>query len=191
MLEIDNTIISLEIITETFVCNLDKCKGLCCLYGDSGAPLDQDEVLEIETNYPNFKSYITADGVKAIENQGFFEVDVDGDLVTPLIENRECAYALVEKGLYSCAIEKAFFDGKSTFRKPISCHLYPIRIKKYKNYDAVNYDRWDICKSGCRLGKELNVPIYKFLKEPLIRKYGQEWYAQLSFAADNLDENQF
>jgi hypothetical protein len=187
MLAIENTIVSLDVITEEFICNIEKCRGLCCLYGDAGAPLDESELDEIENNYEAFKPYMVPEGIEAVDRKGLFEVDRDNDLVTPLIDNRECAYAYVEDDIYKCAIEKAWFEGKSTFRKPVSCHLYPIRIKKLREYEAVNYDRWDICKSACRLGKENKVPVYVFLKEPLIRKYGQEWYNQLQYAAENLE----
>jgi hypothetical protein len=181
MILIDHTCISDDIEDQLFVCNLDKCKGACCVEGDSGAPLDEEEVAVLEEIYPMVEPYLSEEGKKAIAEQGTSTKDWDGDLVTPIINGRECAYAIYdEKGILKCGIEAAYLDGKITYKKPISCHLYPIRVTKYDEFHALNYDRWSICNPACDFGKQLGVPVYKFLKEPLIRAYGTEWYGQLT-----------
>jgi hypothetical protein len=186
MLEIGRTVVSLDILEKKFLCDLLKCKGACCVEGDSGAPVTPDEVRIIEESYSEFESYIPENHRKAIKDQGFAVIDIEGDLVTPLVDNLQCAYSFEEKGIIKCGIEKAFLDGKITFRKPVSCHLFPIRITEYKRFDAVNYEQIDICQPGRDCGKSEKLPVYVFLKEPLIRKYGEEWYEQLSYAAENL-----
>lgn len=185
MLEIGRTIVSLDVLEKKFLCDLLKCKGACCVEGDSGAPVTPEEVREIQEAYPEVKSYLPEEHQAEILKTGFAVVDLDGDLVTPLINNRQCVYTFEEKGILKCGIEKAFLDGKIKFRKPVSCHLFPIRITEYKRFDAVNYQQIDICKPGRQCGKSENLPLYVFLKEPLIRKYGEEWYEQLSYAAKN------
>ncbi|HEV7381521.1 MAG TPA: DUF3109 family protein [Dyadobacter sp.] len=188
MILIDNTCISDDIEDQLFVCNLDKCKGACCVEGDSGAPLEQDELAILDEIYPIVEPYLTEAAKAVIAKEGTYTTDFEGDYVTPVIDNRECVYAVYnEKGMLKCAIEDAYNDGKISFKKPISCHLYPIRITKYEQYHALNYDRWDICSPACDFGKELGVPVYKFLKEPLIRAYGPGWYTQLE---DEIDERQ-
>ncbi|WP_028979485.1 DUF3109 family protein [Sporocytophaga myxococcoides] len=174
-----NTVISDDIADKFFVCDLIKCKGACCVEGDAGAPLEEEEGAILEQIYDKVKPYLSAEGIKAIEEQGLTVLDSDGDLTTPTIKNRECAYAIYEKGILKCGIEKAYLMGKVNYKKPISCHLYPIRISKYDHYDALNYDRWNICSPACSNGESLQVPIYKFLKDPLIRKYGEDWYNAL------------
>ncbi|MFY9154017.1 MAG: DUF3109 family protein [Prolixibacteraceae bacterium] len=185
MLEIGRTIVSLDILEKKFLCDLLKCKGACCVEGDSGAPVTPEEVKEIQAAYPEIESYLPKEHRDEIQKVGFAVVDLDGDLVTPLINNRQCVYTIEEKGILKCGIEKAFLEGKIAFRKPVSCHLFPIRITEYKRFDAVNYQQIEICKPGRQCGKSENLPLYVFLKEPLIRKYGEEWYEQLSYAADN------
>ncbi len=187
MIAIDETIISDDVVQNEFVCNLNKCKGECCVAGDSGAPLEEEEVEILEEIFPKIKKYIPESGINAIEEQGVCVIDSDGDLVTPLVDgNKHCAYTYFdEKGVAMCGIEKAYNEGVINFKKPISCHLYPVRVTKYKTYTAVNYHRWEICKDACTLGKELGVPLYKFLKEPLIRKFGNDWYKQLETEAKN------
>jgi hypothetical protein len=190
MLEIDNTIISLDIIEKKFVCDLESCKGVCCLYGDSGAPLEEEEKQILNEIYPKIKPYLTIQGLLTIEAFGLFITDDDGEIVTPLIKNKECAYAFKdENNIYKCAIEKAFLEKKITFQKPVSCHLYPIRIVKYNNYDAVNYHRWNYCDVGIIKGNNNGVALFRFLKVPLIRKYGKEWFDKLEYAADNYLNN--
>jgi hypothetical protein len=180
MILIQNAVISDDIADKFFVCDLNKCKGACCVEGDLGAPLEDDELDLMADAYAAAKPYMTARGIEEIEKQGLYIKDHEGDFSTPTINNQECAYALTdEKGILKCAIEQAYLDGKTTFKKPISCHLYPIRITKYENYDALNYDRWNICNPACSHGRDLGVAIYKFLKEPLIRKYGEAWYMEL------------
>lgn len=190
MIEIGGTIISRDIFEEHFLCDLLKCKGACCIEGDSGAPLKKEEAEIIKQEYPNFKEYISGKHKHEIEKQGFSVIDSDGDLVTPLINNRQCVYTLTDKnGILKCAIEKAFFEGKTSFRKPVSCHLFPIRITEYKKYDAVNYQELAICIPGKECGKSAKLPLYKFLKEPLVRNYGDEWYKEVEVAAEYLKKD--
>jgi len=186
MIQIDDKLISEEIFSEEFVCNLSKCKGACCVEGDIGAPLEKHEAEILDKLYPKFKPYLTEAGIKAIEKQGTWEIDPsDGEYVTPMVENRECVYVTFdEKGITKCGIEKAYEDGAIDWQKPISCHLYPIRVTEYRTFTALNYHEWPICSDACTLGKELQVPVYKFLKTPLIRKYGEDFYKTLSEAAD-------
>lgn len=184
MIEIGRTLISDDVVEKRFVCDLNACKGACCIHGDSGAPLDDDEAKLLDEIYPLVKPYMTEKGIEAVEKQGKWLVDSDGDKVTPLVDgDKECAYTVFEKGVALCGIEKAWKDGKVTFQKPVSCHLYPVRITAYKKFDAVNYETWDICKPACACGEKLEVPVYKFVKTALVRKYGEDWYAQLESAA--------
>ena len=180
MILIDETVISDDIKEQFFVCDLEKCKGACCVEGDLGAPLTEEETKTLDKVYQKVKPYLSDQGISEIEKQGTFILDEEGDFSTPTINGRECAYAIYDdKGILKCGIEQAYNDGKIKFRKPISCHLYPIRITKYDHYEAINYDRWHICSPACGLGKELGVPVYKFLKEALTRKYGERWYREL------------
>lgn len=182
MIAIDNTIVSEHLLEKKFVCDLNACKGECCVAGDSGAPLDEEEIAILEDIWDDVKPYLPKDGVKAIEKQGVFVIDEDGDYTTPLVKGKHCAFTIFDDGIAKCGIEQAFYDGKVSWKKPISCHLYPVRITKFKTYDAVNYHKWEVCKPACECGAKLNVPVYKFLKEPLIRKYGKDWYKQLELA---------
>jgi len=180
MILIENTVISEDIIDKFFVCDLIKCKGACCVEGDLGAPLDQEELPIMEHIYKDVKPYLSEKGIQSIEKEGVYVKDWEGDFSTPVIEGRECAYAIYDdRNILKCGIEQAYFDGKISWRKPISCHLYPIRITKYEHYDALNYERWHICSDACTHGAALGVEVYKFLKEPLIRKYGEAWYQEL------------
>ena len=183
MIAIDKTLISEELLEQKFVCDLVACKGACCVKGDAGAPLEDEEASILEDILEEIKPYMEKEGLKAVEKKGVSEIDVDGELTTVLIKGKECAFVRFENGNAKCSIEKAYEEGKINFRKPISCHLYPVRITKSKHYDAVNYDRWEICKPACVCGDKLNVPVYRFLREPLIRKYGEDWYKQLEAAA--------
>ena len=183
MIQIEDTIISNDLLKKEFVCNLQKCKGICCVEGDSGAPLDEDELEILDEIFPKVKPFLRQEGIDAIEAQGTFIKDEDGDWVTPLVNNAECAYVIFdEKGITKCGIEKAYEAGVIHWQKPISCHLYPVRIQKYKAFTAVNYHQWDICSDACVFGKELGVTVAEFLKTPLIRKFGEEWYEQLMAA---------
>ena len=190
MIEIGSTILSRDIFEVHFLCDLLKCKGACCIEGDSGAPLTREEAQIIEAEFPVYADYLPGKHKHEIEKQGFSVIDKDGDLVTPLINNGQCVYTYSdEKGILKCAIEKAYFEGKTTFRKPVSCHLFPIRITAYKRFDAVNYQELAICKPGKECGRSAKLPLYKFLKEPLIRKYGEEWYTEVEIAAEYLEKS--
>ena len=186
MLQIDKTLISLDMIAARFTCNLEACHGACCVSGDSGAPLEQDEAEILDSIYPSLKPFLREESVRAIEAQGTSVIDIEGDLVTPLVDGKECAFTWFENGIARCAIETAHSKGVIDFRKPISCFLYPVRIKKYSQFDAVNYDRWDICKPAITLGNELDMPVYRFAEKPLVQHYGQEWFNLLETAAKNL-----
>ena len=190
MIVVDKTIISDDIFLEKFVCDLSQCLGTCCVDGDAGAPLEEEEVGVLEEIFHLIKPYMTPEGIEEVEKNGVFDYDGPLELVTPLINKRECAYISYnsEDGIALCAIEKAYFDKVINFRKPISCHLYPIRISKHRDYEALNYDRWHICKSARINGAKLCVPIYKFLIEPLIRKYGQDWYSELEKQIEHYDK---
>lgn len=186
MFELDNVVVSQEILKKEFVCNLQACKGGCCVDGNAGAPLENEEVRILDEIYPVVKPYLREAGVKAIEAQGTHVLGEDGEWETPLIHGEECAYVIFKEGISLCGIEAAFRDGVIAWKKPISCHLYPIRIREYSQLTAVNYHRWEICKPACALGSELKVPIYKFVKEALIRKFGEAWYSDLEEIAESL-----
>lgn len=186
MLQIGNTIVSLDILEKEFCCDLHQCKGACCIEGDSGAPVTLEEVKQIKELYPLFEEYLSERNRAEIKKQGFSVIDSDGDLVTPLVGNNECVYSFTdEESITKCAIEKAFVEKKSSFRKPISCQLFPIRITEYKRFDAINYQQLVICKFGRDCGKSHNVPLWQYLKEPLTRKYGKKWYSELEIASGN------
>ncbi len=188
MIKVGEILVSDDIRDVEFVCHLEKCKGACCVEGDLGAPLEEDELKVMEQIQEQVKPYLTPEGLKAIEKQGPYILDEDGDYSTPTIGGKECAYAHYnELGILKCGIEQAYLDGKIDYRKPISCHLYPIRItKNKKGFEAVNYHKWSICSAACSFGKSLQVPLYKFLKDPLIRKYGQGWYEELVEKVESL-----
>jgi len=187
VIEIGRTIISDDIFENHFLCDILKCKGACCIEGDSGAPLTDDEAIQIELEYHTFENLLPKKHKREVEKQGHSLIDSDGDLVTPLVDDRQCVYSYYnDNGILKCAIEKAHFEGKTEFRKPISCHLFPIRITEYKRFDALNYQELDICKPGRECGASEKLPLYKFLKEPLVKKYGAEWYAELEIAAEHL-----
>ena len=180
MIEVDGVLIQEPVIEEEFVCNLSACKGACCVEGDAGAPLEMHEKTILNDIYPKIKSFLTPEGIATIETTGTSVVDADGDLTTPCVDgDKECAYVTMENGVSKCGIEKAYEAGVINWQKPISCHLYPIRITQYPNFDVLQYDRWHICHEACSLGRTLHVPVYKFLKSPLIRKYGEQWYDTL------------
>lgn len=183
MFQIGNTIVSDEIIENEFVCNLSACKGQCCIDGDAGAPLLTDELEILDKIYDTVKPYLRPEGIQAIEEQGKWVIGEDGEHETPLVNGSECAYVIFDGDTVLCGIEQAYNEGLIDYKKPISCHLYPIRIKEYSQFSAVNYHRWHICDDACTLGKELEVPVYKFLKAPLIRKYGEDWYNELDTVA--------
>ena len=188
LIEVGDVILSTDILTECFCCDLDACGGICCVEGDAGAPLTLDEVGELENVLDEVWPDLSAAAQAVIDQQGVAYTDRDGDLVTSIVNGKDCVFTCYdEKGYCYCAIEKAYREGKCNFYKPISCHLYPIRIGDYGPYKAVNYHRWDVCKAAVLLGKKENLPVYKFLKEPLIRKFGAEWYQELENVAKELE----
>lgn len=180
MIQIEEKIVSLDVFEKKFVCDLSACKGACCVDGDAGAPLTDEEIKLLPKIYDKVKPYMQEEGKKVIEEVGFFVLDSDDDKTTPLINNEECAFVNFDQdGTAKCSIEKAFNEGHIEFKKPISCHLFPIRIQEYRDFDAVNYEDIDICKPACACGEKLEVPVFRFLKEPLIRLYGKEWFDDL------------
>ena len=189
MIEIDDKIVSVDLLRECFACDLAQCKGICCVEGNAGAPLDIEEVDILEAEYPRYKPYMTEAGIAAVERQGFMVVDEEGDYTTPLVDDAECAYAYEENGTTLCAIEKAWAEGRTEFRKPISCHLYPIRLVRFSNGTVgLNSHRWSVCAPARACGKKLGVPVYKALREPLVRRFGEEFYRALE-AAEELLKN--
>ena len=185
MIQIEDIVVSSDILTEKFICNLEACQGECCIEGDAGAPVEKNEVAKLEKVLPVVWDELSPEAQAVIKKQGVVYTDQDGDLVTSIVGNKNCVFTCYdEKGCCYCAIEKAYREGKCNFYKPISCHLYPIRIENYGPYTAVNYHRWDVCKAAVILGKMKGVPVYQFLKEPLIRKFGADWYQMLSDCAE-------
>jgi hypothetical protein len=180
----EHTLISPDIFEMEFACNLNKCKGACCVEGEFGAPLAEMELEVIDSQLENIRPYMTHKAKALLDKEGFYEKDIDGDLVTKCLSGRDCIFAINEEGVYKCSIDKAWQDGKSNFRKPISCHLYPIRISQVGEYTALNYDRWDICSPACEMGKSLGMPVYKYLKDALIRNFGEKWYSELEIIAE-------
>jgi hypothetical protein len=188
MIVIDNKLISDEVIEEQFVCDLAACKGGCCEDGDAGAPLEMWEKKEVEKYYETVKPYLTKEGIEEVKRQGLFTFDREFGWVTPTINSGICAYGKKDAtGTIQCGFEQAYNDGKIGWKKPLSCHLFPIKITKSEedpNLEYVNYEpREDLCSAACKLGKKLKVPTYVFLKEPLIRKYGEEFYKALEESA--------
>ena len=189
MVQIDDKIIAFEVFEKQFVCDLSACKGACCVEGDAGAPLELQEVNILEETYEKVKPYMRKSGVESIEENGFYVIDGDGDYTTPLVNNSECAFVSFDKdGTAKCSIEQAYNDGHIKFKKPISCHLFPVRVKQYKDFEALNYEEIKICKPACDCGEKLKVPVFRFLKEPLIRKYGVNWYDELCEVATELEK---
>ncbi len=190
MIEIDDKIVSLDLLRECFVCDLGRCKGICCVEGNAGAPLEIEEVDTLEEEYDNYKPYMKPAGVEAVERQGFMVVDDDGDYCTPLIDDAECAYSFEENGVTYCAIERAYREGKCSFPKPVSCHLYPIRLVRFSNGTVgLNYHRWSICRDAVECGRKLGVPVYKALREPIVRRFGEEFYKALEVAEEYVKQN--
>ena len=175
MLSIDHVLISDEVLNQYFACDVSACGGRCCVEGDAGAPLEEEEVSVIEDFLDEIKPYMLQEGVEVVEQNGVFDYDAEGALATPLINDKECAFIYFEEKTAKCAIEKAFLDGKIDFRKPISCHLYPIRIKKFDYYERLDYHRWAVCEQARKRGKRLKITVFDYLIEPLTRRYGKEW----------------
>ena len=189
MLQIDDTIISLDVIESQFICDLCKCKGQCCVDGESGAPLEKEENDKINEILPIIWDELSVEAQALIEVQGISYKDYDGELVTSIIKGDECVFTYFdEDGVCKCVIDKAYREGRITVPKPISCHLYPIRLQKYPNFTAVNYHKWSVCKPAVELGKREGVELYKFLKEPLIRKFGEKWYNELCTIVELLEK---
>jgi hypothetical protein len=186
MIRIGNTIFSLDVLEKKFRCDLPKCLGNCCRYGDSGAPLQDDEARILEEIWPSVRNYLRTEGVQAIEAQGTSITDHENDRVTPLINNEECAYAIMDGLIYMCGIERAWSEKAISFQKPLSCHLFPVRMKKFSGFTAVNYEEIAICSSARELGSSEGKYVYEFLKEPLIRALGEETYKELCIAAKEL-----
>lgn len=179
MIQIEDKIISLDVFERHFLCDLNTCKGECCVKGDAGAPLLEEEKNFLEKNLDYISPYMEQKSLEIVEKQGIGVVDLEGELTTNLVDNKECVFVKKYNGINKCSIENAFREKKISFKKPISCHLFPIRIKEHSNFDAINYEEIDVCKSACRCGVRLNIPVYVFLKQALIRKYGEEWYKKL------------
>ncbi|GAB5401088.1 MAG: DUF3109 family protein [Aureisphaera sp.] len=187
MFQLGKTIVSEDLLEKEFVCNLGACKGECCIAGEAGAPVSKDEVAILSEIYPKVKPFLRKEGIEAIEKQGTHIVSDLGELETPLVNGKECAYVTFsDEGIAGCGIEDAYNAGEIDFRKPISCHLYPVRVQEYSEFAAVNYHKWPICNDACTLGKELKVPVYKFVKDALIRKFGVHWYGELEKIAKDL-----
>lgn len=191
MLQIDDTLVSLDIIERQFICDLSLCKGACCIEGDAGAPLEQNEVVKLQQVLPEVWDDLSPQAQELINKQGVAYIDSEGDTVTSIINGKDCVFTCYDSdGTCKCAIEKAYREGRVEFMKPVSCHLYPIRVTHYDTFKAVNYNRWKICKAAEVLGKKEQLPLYKFLKEPLIRKFGESWYTKLEEVAEEwLNQN--
>jgi hypothetical protein len=186
MVEIDDKVISLDIIEKRFCCDLARCKGACCVFGESGAPLEDEEVEILPKEYPRFRDFLRSEGIRAIEEYGTSVLDPDREMVTPLVDGRECAYAIFDKGIARCGIEKAFDEGATCFRKPVSCHLYPVRIKRYNAFKAVNYDRWTICDPARILGDKKDLAVFRFAREAIERKFGEDFYRKLEILSEQI-----
>ncbi len=189
MVQIGDVVVSLDVFKEKFLCDLQACKGACCIEGDAGAPVELDEVEKLEEVLPLIWNELSPEARTVIDKQGVVYVDQEGDLVTSIVNGKDCVFTCYdENGCCYCAIEKAFREGKTGFLKPVSCHLYPIRVKDFGSFKGVNYNRWDVCKAAVLLGEKEGLPVYKFLKEPLIRKFGKEWYEELEIAVEELEK---
>lgn len=187
MIQIQDTILSHDIFEEHFICDLCKCKGQCCVEGESGAPITLEERTQIQSILPEILDDLSPAAREVIDEQGISYVDHDGELVTSLVKGRECVFAYYdEHGICKCAIDTAYREGRIPVQKPISCHLYPIRLNEYDQFTAVNYHRWSVCQPAVKKGRAEGLPLFRFLKEPLIRKFGEEWYREVCEAADML-----
>lgn len=190
MIQIDDTIVALDVIEDNFLCDLSVCMGECCVEGESGAPLENDEVKILEEILPLVWDDLSPKARKVIDAQGVAYKDTDGEMVTSIVNGKDCVFTYYdEKGICKCAIEKAYHEGKTNFYKPISCHLYPIRLQQYREFTAVNYHKWSICQAAIALGKKEGLKIYQFLKTPLIRRFGQAWYDELCLVAEEYEKS--
>ena len=187
LIEIKDKVVSLDVFEKKFVCDLNACKGACCIEGDSGAPLTTDEIDIIEDHLDVIQAYMRPEGIAAVEKTGVFYMDDDNEPVTTLINGAECAFVNFDaNGTAKCAIEQAHLDGKLDFKKPLSCHLYPIRVMKYSEFEALNYNEWHICKPACACGEQLQVPVFRFLKEPIIRGFGEDFFREMEVVEKEL-----
>ncbi len=191
IIQVGNVLVSSDIITECFCCDLTKCNGQCCVEGDAGAPLTLEEIGEVEDCLDDVWDDMSASAQAVVDKQGVAYADADGEMVTSIVDGRDCVFTCYENDICLCALEKAFRNGKTSFCKPISCSLYPIREKRFSNgFVGLNYHEWNVCRDAVALGKKLNLPLYKFLKEPLVRRFGEEWYAELCIIAEEIINNQ-
>jgi len=179
MIHFDNTLISDDLRDVHFCCDLPKCKGACCVEGDGGAPLEEEEISLLEDYIEAIKLFMVPKGIKEVEKTGVFDYDADGKFVTTLVNGNECSYVYYDDGIARCAIENAFQEKAIPFPKPLSCHLYPIRIKELSKGEGINYHKWHICNKALDNGMKLKLPLYRFLEEALIRKYSRSWYNKL------------
>lgn len=185
MIQIEDTLVSLDVIERCFICDLSHCKGACCVDGDSGAPLEESEVAELEKVLSAVWDDLSPAAQEVIHRQGVAYKDIEGDIVTSIVNNKDCVFTCYDgDGICKCAIEKAWREGRVNFYKPISCHLYPVRVTNYDRFRAVNFHKWDVCRAAEILGQREMLPVYKFLKEPLIRKFGEAWYQTLETCAE-------
>ncbi len=191
MFQLGKTIVSEEILEKEFLCNLSACKGACCVEGEAGAPLEEQELDELRDNFDKIRPFLEEKGLQAIKEQGLYTTNELGEHETPLIDGKDCAYVIHDENNHAlCGIEEAYNQGAVEFKKPISCHLYPVRIRQYSEFAAVNYHKWEVCDDACILGKELQVPIYQFVKQALIRKFGDKWYKELEEVALKMKSKQ-
>lgn len=191
MFLIQNTLVSLDVLEKEFCCNLDVCRGACCIEGDAGAPVTDEELLQIKQVLPTLLHEMTPEAQAVVEKQGISYLDPSGEQVISIVNNKDCIFAKTNhNGWCYCLIEKAFHNGLINFQKPISCHLYPIRLTRVGEYIGVEYHRWDICHCARVLGKKQHIPLYQFLKQPLIRRFGEKWYQELTLTATEWNKQQ-
>ncbi len=184
MLIVQNSLVSDDLVEQKFCCDCPKCMGMCCIEGDAGAPYEEEEIKVLQNSLMEVYKFMTPEGVEAIEKQGVFVIDPEGKKVTPLIKGKECAFVVYINGIANCAIELTYIKKKISLQKPISCHLYPVRIIDYEDFFAVNYHEWAICKPALEKGEKEGIFMYEFLKKPLIRKFGKSWYTELEKIAE-------
>ena len=188
MVQVGDAIVSFDVLREKFSCDLEACHGACCVEGDAGAPVTLDEIAEIESLLPDIEDDLTPEAREIIARQGVAYTDPSGDLVTSIVNGKDCVFCMKKGNCTYCAIEKAWREGRTSFMKPVSCHLYPIRVSQFGQYAALNYNRWDICKAAVLKGEKEGIPVWRFLREPLIRRFGQEWYEELELVASELEK---
>ncbi|MES2589845.1 MAG: DUF3109 family protein [Bacteroidota bacterium] len=189
LIEVKDKVVSTQLFEKKFVCDLNACKGACCIEGDSGAPIKMEEISILEDDLEKIKPYMRQEGIDAVDKSGVFYMDWDNEAVTTLVNGKECAFVYFDENkITKCAIEQAHKDGKTTFKKPISCHLYPIRVQKFSEFEALNYSEWKICEPACACGSKLDVKVYKFLKEPIIRAFGEDFYQEMETINTELEK---